>query len=105
MMPYITYRDKNDKNELLYFILQRDFPHYQCAVSEQPIKVFVEPMPISDYNLFLVFAGVLRGMFVPSYNNVDKEISDLMFNMAEWFYSNRILIEPKKYKKWKIIQY
>lgn len=102
MIPYITYREVNDKRELLYFILQKDFPHYQCKISDVPRLYFVEPVPVIDYNLYLCFSGTLRGNSIPGYNNVDKEINEVMVDMANWFYENRILIEPKKYKKWKI---
>lgn len=102
MNPYITYREENDKGELVYFILQKEFPHYKVIVSEIPINVLVSAMPITDYKLFLIFNGTLRGNLIPSYQNVDKEISNVMMSMANWFYENRILIEPKKYKKWKL---
>jgi hypothetical protein len=102
MNRYVTYRDTNEENELLYFILQRDFPHYQCSISETPQKVFLDAFPLSSYNLWLVFAGCLRGMVIPSFNNVDKEILEVMGDMAIWFYENRILGNEKKYKKWKL---
>lgn len=102
MNPFITYRDVNEKGELLYFILQKEFPHYQTVLSEQPIKVFVNAIPISAHRLWLVFSGVLRGQMIPSYQDVDKEIIGVMQNMADWFYENRILGNDKKYKKWKI---
>lgn len=99
--PYITYRELiND--ELGYFICQKEYPHYVCRIADIPKNVFVEAVPVTDHNLFLVFNGVFRGMVIPSYNNVDKEISNVMLDMAAWFYTNRILVEPKKYKKWKI---
>lgn len=101
-MPYITYRDTNESGELLYFILQKDFPHYLTILSDTPRKTFVQAIPITNYSLYLVFAGVLRGMMIPSYNNVGEEISSVMQSMASWFFDNRILVDPKKYKKWKI---
>lgn len=101
--PYLTYRENNDEGELLYFIVQKEFPNYQCVISDVPKRVFVEPMPLSGYNLFLIFSGVLRGFMLPSYKNVDDEIKSVMFNMANWFFENRILLNEKKYKKWKII--
>ncbi len=102
MNKFITYRDINENGETLYFILQKDFPHFQTVVSEVPTTVFVAAMPVTDYNLYLNFAGVLRGFMIPSYQNVDKEISGIMQEMMEWFYDNRILVNEKKYKKWKL---
>lgn len=102
MMPYITYRETNEEGQTLYFILQKDFPHYQCVVSEIPNKVFVDSIAVTDYNLYLVFGGVLRGFMIPSYADVEKQISEVMASMALWFFENRILVNPKKYKKWKL---
>lgn len=101
-MPYISYRDTNESGELLYFIVQKEFPHFQVIVSDTPKKVFVECVPVSGYNLYLVFGGVLRGFMIPSYKNVDEEIKEVMINMSNWFVENRILPNEKKYKKWKI---
>src|ERR1035437_9594710 len=99
---YITFRETNEEGETLYFILQKEFPHYQTVVSEVPKKVFVECVPVTDYNLYITFAGVISGFMIPSYHDVEKEISSVMASMALWFYSERILVNPKKYKKWKI---
>lgn len=102
MNRYITFRDTNDKGDLLYFILQRDFPHYNCCLADQPIVNFVQPMPISSYNLWIVFVGTLRGNFIPYYQSIGDEIRAVMQDMAEWYFTERILKDEKKFKKWKI---
>ena len=66
-------------------------------------KVFVEPTAISGHNLYLVFHGTLRGMQIPSYGDIDKEIVNVMSAMAAWYYENRIVKEPKRYKKYRIV--
>lgn len=101
MIPYITYREMVDA-EMGYFILQKDFPHYVVRVVDRPIVNFVQPFPVSEYNLWLVFNATLRGNVIPSYRDIGEEIKSVMQSMSLWFYENRILIEPKKYKKWKI---
>lgn len=101
MSDFITYRELVG-DEMGYFICQKEHPHYLCRISERPIVNFIEPVPVTSYNLFIVFFGCLRGEVIPVYNDIDKEVAEVMFNMGLWFYSERILIEPKKYKKWKI---
>lgn len=101
MSGYITYRDKNEEGELLYFILQKEFPHFTCYVSEIPVVSFVQPIPVTSYRLWVVFQGTLRG-FIPSYVNVVEEIKAVMLDMSTWFFENRILMDVKKYRKWKI---
>lgn len=102
MSKYITYRETNEEGQTLYFILQKEFPNYQCVVTEIPNKILVNSIPITDYNLYLTFAGVIRGFMIPSYSDVEKQITDVMNDMMNWFYENRILVNPKKYKKWKL---
>lgn len=102
MTPYITFKDEIENGLVGYFVLQREYPHYVGIISEQPVFKFVHPVPVSSYKLWITFFGSLRGNYIPSYNNVDKEIASIMQSMASWFFDNRILVEPKKYKKWKI---
>ena len=105
MTPYITYRDIDERGELQYYILQRDFPHFIGVISPIPKMEFIPAIAISNYNLWVVFNWTLRGRMIPSYKEIEKEIVQQMSNMAEWYYENRILIEPKKYKKFKIETY
>ncbi len=102
MNEFITYRDTNTEGELLYFVLQKDFPHFNCYISERPVVNFVQPMPITDYHLFLVFSGTIRGMMIPDYRNMGEEIQSVMQDMAAFYYEQRILKDLKKYRKWKI---
>ena len=102
MNPFITFKDTDNNNEIQYYILQRTFPHYIGLISKIPKQVFVPSVPISNYNLFIVFNGVLMGNFLPSYNNVDKEISIVLEKMAIWFFNERIMKDEKRYKKLKI---
>ena len=100
---YITYREEID-GDLQYFILQKEFPHFCCYISDKPIVNFIQPLPISSYDLWLVFNFTLRGNMIPSYKDIYDEICAVMTDMGLWFYSERILTNPKKYKKWKIHQ-
>lgn len=100
-MKFITYREETE-NGLEYFILQKGFPHFVCKISDIPEKHFVDAMPITAYNLFLVFNFTLRGNLIPSYQNIDEEIKSTMQEMAAWFYEQRIINNEKKYKKWKL---
>jgi len=100
-MNYITFREPIEDG-LGYFILQKEFPHYLCNISESPVVNFIQPMPVTSYNLWLCFKGTIRGNFIPSYKDVYEEIRSVMQDMANWYFENRILIEPKKYRKWKV---
>lgn len=100
--PYITFRDKDSEGNLQYYVLQRDFPHYLGVVSSVPVFNIVSPAPLSGYNLWVVFKGTLRGNMIPSYQNVGDEISNVLGVMALWYYTDRILMDKKKYKKFKI---
>jgi len=97
MAEFITYREDDQ-----YFILQKEFPHFVAKVSDQPIVNFIQPLPISNYNLWLIFHATLRGNMIPSYKDIHKEIVSVMNAMAIFFYEQRILQNEKKYKKWKI---
>jgi len=97
MAEFVTYKE-DDK----YFILQKEFPHFVCQISEQPIVNFIQPLPISNYNLWIIFYATLRGNMIPSYKDIHKEIVSVMNAMAIWYYEQRILQNEKKYKKWKI---
>lgn len=101
MIPYITYREPDADGNMLYFILQKDFPHFLCEVSERPIVNFFQPVPINEYNLYIIFNATLRGNVIPSYQQIGEEIKAVMHDMATWFYNERIIPNEKKYKKWK----
>jgi hypothetical protein len=59
-------------------------------------------MSVSGHHLYIVFDGALQGRFIPSYKDAIDEMEAIIRSMAEWFYANRIAVEPNKYKKWKI---
>jgi hypothetical protein len=99
--PFITYREPDSEGVMMYYILQKAFPHFLGCIAYGPIDRRIQT-PVSNYNLWVTFAGTIQGNYVPSYRNVGEEIGDVMTKMATWFYENRILIEPKKYKKWKM---
>lgn len=99
-IPYITYREEKEGN-LLYYILQKEHPHYLGVIAYGIIQDKIQ-VPITGHNLYVTFAGCLRGNFIPSYKDVVKQIENTMTSMAIWFYSERILKEPKKYLKFKL---
>jgi hypothetical protein len=98
--PYITFRDTDKLGELQYYILQRDFPHYVGCISSVPVNWAIIQVGIPGYNLWVVFSGVLQGNFIPSYADVKDELSLVFGAMAQWYLTNRILTDEKKYKKW-----
>lgn len=100
MMPYITFRDTDKEGNLRYYILQRNHPHYVALISEKPVVGSLFCMTVPGYNLWVVFSGVLLGFFVPGYKGVEQEISTVFTDMTDWFLRERILKDPKKYKRW-----
>lgn len=102
MQPYITFVETNDKGELIYYILQKEFPHYQAYISITRVEKALAQATVAGYNMQIVFCGVINGAFVPSYNNVMNEIQFTLEQMSLFFLTNRINVEPKKYLKFKI---
>lgn len=100
--PYITYRELHE-GQLQYFILQKEFPHFQGIISSHPVNSTLCQVTIPGYNLWLVFDYTLRGKMIPSYNDIQTEINTIMHNMAIWFLTERIQAEPKKFNKWKSV--
>jgi hypothetical protein len=100
MIPYITYREEKEGN-LLYYILQKEHPHYVGVIAYNVIENKIQ-IPITEHNLYVTFAGTIAGNYIPSYKDVVSQIENTMSSMAIWFYDNRILKEPKKYQKFKI---
>jgi hypothetical protein len=100
--PYITYRDKDEEGNLKYYILQRDFPHYLGVIVTIPMEGAISNEAIPGYNMWVSFAGVLRGNYIPDYRNTMDEINSVFSNMAAWFWAERIQENPKKYEKFKI---
>lgn len=100
MHKYITYRDIDKNGNLGYFVLQKAFPHFVGYIADNPNYRAILKVPIPNTTLFVCFNGTLRGNFIPSYRNVEQEIVDVYVDMAKWYYENRILANPSKYKKW-----
>ena len=102
MIPFITYRETDREGVLQYYILQRDFPHYIGRISPYPIENPICQSPIAGYNLWVCFAGTIRGNIIPSYPSEKQNMIAVFESMATWFYANRIISDEKKYKKYKI---
>jgi len=103
MQPFITYREKDESGNLQYYILQKDFPHLVGRLDAKPSEGSW-CSPVAGYNLWVVFNYTLRGKMIPSYKNISEQISAVLDSMATWFFAQRILLEEKKYKKFKIKQ-
>lgn len=101
MNPFITYRDVDENGELQYYILQRAFPHYVGILSSNPLTTSWQS-PIAGYHLNVVYAGTIRGNVMPIYRGADRDILLALEEMANWYYHNRIIKEPGKYKKFKV---
>lgn len=104
MSPFVTFKDRDEKGEVQYYILQRSYPHFLGVVSYYPSGEPICQVPVTGHHLYVTFSGVLRGNFIPAHQGVEQEIEGVFHSMALWFYSNRISVEPKKYKKWAIKQ-
>ncbi len=102
MQPYITYRELDKNNELQFYVLQKEFPHYVGYISAVKKENVIAQCPISEYNLYVVFCGTIRGNFIPSYKNIVEEIEASVISMANWYKENRILTNQKRYEKFKI---
>lgn len=98
---FITYRENND-GELGYYILQRAFPNYIGRLTLISTEKKLISSPIAGYHLYITFDGVLLGNYVPGNKDVYEEIVSVFTEMARWYLSNRIMIDEKKYKKWKL---
>jgi len=102
MNKFITYRDSDKNGRLRYFILQKEFPHFVGRISDDYTENALFKVPISGYNLWIMFNGTLRGNVVPSYKDIHKEIEDVFYEMSTWYFTNRISENHKKYSKWLI---
>lgn len=103
MNPFITFREKDNDGNLQYYVLQRGFPHYVGKISPYPIENPICQVALPGYNLWVVFDGVLRGNFAPSFPNELKNMQIVFENMAVWFHSERVVMSEKRYKKFKIV--
>lgn len=102
MIPYISYREKKPDGTLGYFIAQKLFPHYVGEIVTSQIQGAIVNAPIAGYNLWITFAGTLRGNMIPNFKDIIKEIENNYFEMAQWYYENRIVVDSSRFKKFKI---
>ena len=102
MSPFITFMDTNRAGEMQYYILQRAYPHYVGLIENMPRLDQPYQAPISGHHIYITFNGILRGNFVPASEQYEREIGAVFEAMAAWFYENRVLKEPKRYKKFAI---
>lgn len=100
--PFISYREENENGLLCYYICQKEHPHYVGIISVGQLVESLASAPVANYNLYVNFIGVLRGNYVPNYSDVLQDIQRNVWEMANWFYINRIVTEPKKYSKFKL---
>lgn len=98
MSPYITFRDTDAEGELQYYILQRAYPNYVFLISNHPVESLIQSIQIPGYYMWVVFSGTLMGNFIPGYKNIIDELYHEMNQISIWYYENRILTNPKKYK-------
>lgn len=101
---FITYREPGVSGEHLeYYILQRAFPHYVGRLVAYPIEGALANAAITDHHLHITFDGCLLGNFILANKGELESIAEIFSQMAEWYYVNRIAVDLKKYKKWRII--
>ena len=98
MNKYITFREGDTDAE--YFILQREYPSIVCKICNTVTEDDWCVEQIDGYNLYLVYAGVLEGRYIPSTFSIE-EIKSILRGMSLWYLSNRISKYEKKYKKFK----
>lgn len=101
MIPFITYRELID-GKLEYFVLQKEFPHFLGRIVTFPVEHSLVNEPVAGYNLFITFAGSLRGNFIPDYKNITDDIQYTFERMALWFASERVIGGGKRFDKFKI---
>jgi hypothetical protein len=103
MIPFLTYRQPNEEGNLLYYILQRAFPHYDAVLLVYPKEGALAQSPIPGYSLWIVIVGTLRGAVIPGYQDVVNEMQSVADQMAAWYLENRIMTDEKKFKRWKVL--
>jgi hypothetical protein len=78
-------------------------PQVVGVITHTPVAGKLVPsQPIAGYGLYVTLHGTIRGNLLPIWNNIDKEISAVLQDMAFWYLANRIATNEKKYKKWKM---
>jgi hypothetical protein len=99
---YLTYRETDEIGRLCFYILQKAYPHYSGLIVTNPVEGAIINSPISGYRLWVTWNGTLRGNILPATKDALKEIESVYFDMAKFFYEQRILKDLKKYKHFKL---
>lgn len=102
MEPYITFKDTDKDNVLQYYVLQRAFPHYCGVILTVPQADSLMTIPFPGYHLYLTFSGTLAGNYLLSRRDMEVDLLESFTKMADWYFRNRIAINEKRYKKFKI---
>lgn len=102
-IPFATFRE-DTTDGTRYYIVEKSFPHWCGLVTYVPIEgKIAQSVAVQGYNLWVSFNGVLQGNYVPYVVNVDKDAQAALQRMAEWFLTERIEKNEKKYRKFKIV--
>lgn len=102
MIPFLTYREPDSSARLCFYILQKAYPHYSGLIVTNPVEGAIVNAPISGYRLWITWNGTIRGNFLPATKDALREIEEVFFSMATFFYEQRVLKEQKKYKSFKL---
>lgn len=101
-IPFVTFREVDETGTLRYYILQKDFPHNLGKILSQPDHEAIVQSIVPAYNLYIVWSGTLRGNMIAAYPDYKKELQQTFDQMATFFYTERILVDEKRYSKFKI---
>jgi hypothetical protein len=93
--PYIIYTEGDG-----FFILQKDFPHFIGKITHK-IESNVAQYPISGYNLYVSFAGTLKGRYMPADKFILEEAQHIYADMANYLLDTKIK-NSEEYEKYKI---
>lgn len=100
-IPFITYHEEVE-GETKYFILQKAFPHNVGVICVQPSANPIGQSTIAGYNLWITWSGTLRGKMLAAYPEYEKDLQLCFDEMANFFLSERILKNERRYAKFKI---
>lgn len=98
---YLTYREEDEFGRLCFFILQKAHPNFIGVLVANPAEGAIINVPISNYNLWITFNNTLMGSYIPATKGIMSEISLVFYDMAKWYYENRVK-GVKKFDKFKI---
>ena len=101
---YLTYKENDSEGRTCFYVLQKAFPHFSGLIVTVPVEGAIINVPISGHILYITFNYTLRGKMIPDYRVIQKEISEVFFDMAKWYYENIISKNPQRYKNFKIVK-